>query len=77
MIRAFSDLADLPEDERIDIIAAAALDNIVGFIVDDETKADRYIEMLKKYPNITIFDKKPGPIKGTILVRVGPTSTVN
>ena len=71
-MKAYADLADLPEDERINVIARAAADgHIVGFIVDDEPKADRYIRKLAAHP-VRVIDRAPGPVKGTVLVRVGP-----
>lgn len=69
---AYADLYNLPEDERIKSIAAtAACGHIVGFVVEDHEKADRYVEKLKAYP-VRIIDRHPGPVKNTILVRVGP-----
>jgi hypothetical protein len=70
--QGFADLADLPEDERIRLIAGTAEQgHIVGFVVDDEPKADRYIKKLAVYP-VRFIDRSPGPVKGTVLVRVGP-----
>ena len=71
-MKAFADLADLPENDRIAIIAKAAEEHIVGFVVDDEPKADRYIDKLKAYPLVRFIDRGKGPVKGTVLVRVGP-----
>jgi hypothetical protein len=71
-LRAYADLGDLPEDERIKVIAAtAAAGEIVGFVVDDNPKADRYIKKLGAYP-VRVIDRMAGPVKNTILVRVGP-----
>lgn len=71
-MKAYADLAGLPEDVRIRAIAdAAAAGNIVGFIVDDDAKADRYIEKLKAYP-VRFIDRKVGPVEKTVMVRVGP-----
>ena len=71
-MKAFADLADLSEDDRIAIIAkTAAAGVIVGFVVDDEPKADRYIAKLSAYP-VRVIDRGPGPVFGTVLVRVGP-----
>ena len=70
---AFADLADLPEDDRIAIIAKAASNGaLVGFIVDDAEKADRYVKKLRERFNVRIVDQSAGPVKGTVLVRVGP-----
>lgn len=71
-MKAYADLADLPEDKRITVIAGvAAAGQIVGFVVEDEPKADRYIEKLAAYP-VRVIDRGPGPVKSTVLVRVGP-----
>lgn len=71
-MKAYADLADLPEDERIAVIArVAAAGQIVGFVVDDDPKADRYIKKLSALP-VRIIDRGQGPVKGTVLVRVGP-----
>lgn len=72
MLMGFTDLADLPEDDRIRIIADAAMTGAtVGFIVDDAPKADRYIQKLGAY-RVRIIDLGPGPVPGSVLVRVGP-----
>lgn len=73
-MKAFADLADLPEDERIRVAAetAAKTLQIVGVVTDDEPgKAARYIAKLSRYP-VRIIDQSPGPVKGTVLIRIGP-----
>jgi hypothetical protein len=72
-VKAYADIADLPEDERVSVIAAAAAQGqIVGFVVDDwPDKAERYIRKLAAYP-VRIIDQRPGPVKNTVLVRIGP-----
>jgi hypothetical protein len=73
-MKAFADLADLPEDERITAIAAAAVaGNVVGFVVEDDAKADRYTRKLGAYP-VRIVDRKHFTLKGhdMVMVRVGP-----
>jgi len=73
MVKGYADLADLPEDERIAIIAKTAETEIVGFFVDDwQGKAERYIRKLEAYPRVRVIDQKPGIVKGTIMIRVGP-----
>lgn len=70
--KAFADLGDLPEDERIWLIAGtAAQGHVIAFIVEDDAKADRYVAKLAAYP-VRIIDRSSGPVKGTIAVRVGP-----
>jgi hypothetical protein len=70
-VKAYADLADLPEDDRIRLIAQTAVATVVGFVVEDDAKADRYIEKLSRYP-VRIVGRGSGPVKGTVMVRVGP-----
>ena len=67
--KAFTDLTDLPEDDRIAIIARTAADphaGIIGFVVDDDEKADRYITTLMAASSqVRIIDRGPGP-HGTV-----------
>lgn len=70
-MKAYADLADLPEDERIAIIAETAQTQIVGFFVDDDAKADRYIRKLGD--RVRVLERKPNVlVNGTVFVRVGP-----
>ena len=72
-MKAYADLYELPEDERIRVIAeAAAAGNVVGFVVEDETKADRYVNKLAAYSKVRVIDRGAGPVKDTVMVRVGP-----
>lgn len=71
--KAYADLADLSEADRIKVIARVAESGqIVAFIVEDQVKADRYKAQLAKYPNIQVIDQGPGPIPNSLTVRVGP-----
>lgn len=72
-MKAYADLADLPEDERIRIAAeTAARGHVVGVVVDDEPgKPERYIQKLAAYP-VRIIDRRAGPVANTILIRIGP-----
>jgi hypothetical protein len=74
MATAFADLADLPEDTRIEAIASAAESGeLVGFVVEDDAKADRYVKKLVKFA-VRIVDRKHFTLNGRdmVLVRVGP-----
>ena len=72
-MKAYADLYELPERARIDVIGRTAADgHIVGFVVEDEAKADRYVEQLLERFKVRIVDRVPGPVPNTILVRVGP-----
>lgn len=47
MVRGYADITSLPEDERIRLIGQRAeLGERVGFFVDDDAKADRYVNKL-------------------------------
>jgi len=77
-MKGFADLADLPEDQRIESIGAIAMRGAtVGFVVDVEgadgfAKADRYItKLLAKYPSLKVLAKVKGPTKEMITVKVG------
>ncbi len=67
----YADLADLPEDERIRLIAEQAATKIVGFFVDDDAKADRYIHKLGTKVRV-IERTRDVLVKGTVFVKVGP-----
>ena len=74
-MKGYSDLADLPEDQRIVIIGNAATSgNIVGIALeDDEQKIARYIEKLtERFPKVRHISTDPGLVPGTVTVRVGP-----
>jgi len=72
-MKAFADLADLPEDDRIRIAAETARHgHIVGVAVDDEPeKVARYVRKLQAR-GVRIIDQTPGPVKGAVLIRIGP-----
>ena len=69
---AYADLGDFAENDQIEAIGRTASGGaLVGFIVDDDEKADRYIAKLaKRFPVVRVIDRMAGPVKGTILVRV-------
>ena len=72
-MKAYADLGDLPEDERIRLAAETALrGNVVGVVTDDEPgKPERYIRKLEAR-GVRVIDRGPGPVKNTVLIRVGP-----
>ncbi len=74
-MKGYSDLADLPEDERIKIIGKAAqAGNIVGVALEDDAdKIARYIgKLTKRFPKVRHVSTDPGLVPGTVLVCVGP-----
>jgi hypothetical protein len=67
----YADIADLPEDERIVAIGKmAASGTKVAFIVEDNTKADRYIRKLLLDFAVRVTERGDGPVKGTVYVKV-------
>jgi len=70
-MKAFADLADLPEDDRIAIIGKTAEGGQrVAFVVEDHAKADRYVEKLTKRFRVSVAKRLNGPVKNTISVIV-------
>lgn len=72
-MKAYADLADLPEDERIRIIGEYAMaGNQVGVPVDEEgpdgyEKADRYIKKLQtRFPLLELVNKFKGPVDNVV-----------
>lgn len=73
--KGYSDLADLEEDQRIDIIGKTATGGkVVAFVVDDwPGKADRYIRKLsQRYPEVEVLWRGKGPVPKSTTVKVGP-----
>lgn len=71
----YADAFALPEDDRIELIGeTAAAGALVGVIVEDDAKADRYVKKLTErfIGRVRIVDRMKGPVKNTILIRVGP-----
>lgn len=76
-----ADLHRLSENDRIKLIGQSVMQapqssadppKVTGFVVENDSKADRYIEKLqKRFPGLRVVDRQP--LAGTILVRVaGP-----
>ena len=83
MAPKYADLYSMTEDERIDFIGRSVMNTpatstdkpvMNAFIVEDDAKADRYIEKLRaKFPGIRVIDRLDGPVRGLhVTVRVGP-----
>ena len=83
MVSAYTDLYKLPEDERIDAIGKMIFSEpansankpiTFGLCVEDNEKADRYIEKLKKkFPTIRVLYRGPCEVPGIVLVKLaGP-----
>ena len=72
MTPPYLDLHAIEEDKRIDLIGHRVVvhKDRVGFFVDDDAKADRYVAKLKaKFPSISVVERGPGP-GGTVFVKV-------
>ena len=70
-----TDLADLPEDERIQIIGEYVMKgHIAAIAIDDEDeKVARYIDKITtRFPKVRHISTDPGLVPETVIVRVGP-----
>ena len=75
-------LGRLDENDRIRLIGESVMlapatssdrPRVAGFIVESDEKADRYVRKLqKRFPTIRIIDRGPGPVEGTVMVKIGP-----
>lgn len=72
----FADLADLPEDDRIQAIAHYVRDHgrTAAVCVDDEPgKPERYARKLAAH-GCRIVELVKGPVPGVVTLKVGPTN---
>jgi hypothetical protein len=72
--RGFQDLADLPEDQRIALIAHYVLAHAltVAVCVDDEPgKPERYAQKLRA-AGCAVIDRLDGPVANVVTLKVGP-----
>lgn len=74
----FTDLADLPEDERITIIGQMIMSRDPGVLVavcvdsdlDNYDKADRYVKKLtERFPQVEYVDRFLGPVRNVTTLR--------
>lgn len=72
MMKGYADLFHLHEDARIEIIGKrAATGERVGFVVEDNVKADRYVKKLSRlFPDVEVVKRSDGPVKDTVFVIV-------
>lgn len=72
----YEDLGDSPEDDRIRRIGeeVSRRGAIVGFVVEDAPKAERYIaKLVKAFPGVRVMKRLPDcPTVGFYTVKVGP-----
>ena len=77
----FVDMGNRTEEERIMLIGRSVMGVprssadkpiVVGFVVEDPEKAERYIQKLKEnFPGIRIIDKiRDCPFKGVVTVKI-------
>lgn len=74
----YEDVAHLTEDSRIQAIGRKAMEDglVVGFIVETNEKADRYMAKLNtKFPGIV--EEKRFPVAGALCVRVKSSLSKN
>jgi hypothetical protein len=72
--KGYADLADLPEDERIEAVAHYVRDHglTAAVMVDDEPgKPERYARKLREH-GCRIISQSKGPIVGVVTLEVGP-----
>jgi hypothetical protein len=74
MPKAYGDLANLSEDDRITIIGLAAESQLVAFFVDDEKgKPERYKrKLLARFPKVEVISTTKGPVENVVTIKVGP-----
>ena len=73
-MKGLADLADLPEDDRIRVIAHLVRDHgqTVGVLVDDVPgKPERYTDKLLR-AGCRVIEQAPGPVPGVITLKVRP-----
>lgn len=74
--KGFADLADLPEDARIDIIGRTVVElgKTVAVCLDDQpAKVERYIAKLRaRFPAVVVLEQITGPVAGVITLKLGP-----
>jgi hypothetical protein len=74
-VTTYADLADLPEEDRIAIIGSCGEEQIVGFYVEDDVKADRYLMKLLTRFRVRLVGRGPGLFPGMIFIRIGPAES--
>lgn len=86
MIKGYTDLGDLPENDRITVIGKYVMaepanstekPQVIGIALENKEKAERYAKkLLRKFPTIKIIEIAPGIIPSTVLLRIaGPNYT--
>ena len=79
----YIDAAGLEEDSRIELIGKTVMSSHskttdapmkpIGFVVENDEKADRYIAKLKaKFPQIRVLKRTPAPGNTVLVSLAGP-----
>lgn len=76
-MKAYADLGDKPEDERITILGTLGETQDVAFVVDDDAKADRYVRKLLDRHRVRVVNRCYGPIATSVTVVIGPVAGLN
>lgn len=74
-MKGYSDLAKLPEDERIRIIGeSATAGNRVAIVLEaEQAKISRYVKKItEQFPAVELVASNSGPIAGTVALYFGP-----
>ena len=72
--KAYADMHNLPEDQRIWFIAHQVIDHglTVAVFVDDEPgKPERYAEKLRAF-GVVVLSQSKGPVANVVTLKVGP-----
>lgn len=80
-LKGYSDLADLPEDKRIEVIGIAVTvkrETVAVALENEEKKIVRYERKLKsRYPGLLAIERASGLVPNTILLLVSPMPPQN
>ena len=75
-MKGYADLANFPEDKRIELIAQCVVENknTVAVVLDDkETTISRYErKLLAARPGLIEIERCPGLVKKTVTLRIKP-----
>ena len=69
----YVDLVDLPENDRIDVIAAKVKEGLTIAVITDSDpgKMDRYVAKLQaKCPGLKVVWRGDGPVKNMVTIKV-------
>lgn len=77
-MKGYADLASLPEDKRIELIAKTVADDqqtVAVFLEKDAKKIARYERKLHaRRPGLLVIERLPGLTPATVALRIKPKS---